>query len=808
MMRQIVVRQFDARHHVTFLLLKKCFSIRADLSLINKIIEGELMKNNLVAMSAISLMLSMSFAQTGYADDAPAAVQSDTPKAAANMDSANGTQSGVANDGTQVLKEVVVTATTTAQTVTDAPASVSVVTAKDIEDKNVQRVDDALTTVPGVNVQSLGDGMPSNFSNQIMLRGFSYYNQTAVLVDGQSINDAFTGAVDTSMIPIDTIKQIEVVPGPFSALYGGNAMGGVVNIITKEPEKQEFNISGSIGTNSTQHEAATFGNKWILENGASYGLLISADYGHSNGYVNGLVTASPVPGTVSGARPYTTSTGQNTYLVGDQGNIPWVSENLGGKLYLDFSATQQLILGFSYHDGYTQPVPGNSYLRDASGNPVYSLPGFALDPSQFLNGPNGQDSERYTADYTAKLSDDIKLKVKASVMDDHYWFIQPTYGSATSSGGTGAWTDIPSSKSDVNITLEGAVGQKNYLVGGVYLGYDGMHQNAYQISNWMTTGVPTSVPSEQIFDGYSHSNAVFLQDEFDLNNKLTFYVGAREDFWDTSGTEVILPVNGQTALNQQYPNRSDSSFNPKISAVYKLDTSTTLHAAWGTAFRAPQINEMYSPFGFGSTIYLGNPQLQPERTRSWEVGAEHEFSTQTDVRATFYTSEVTNLIAYSASNLTIPGYTTVFAESNIASVTIHGLEAEVRQKDIFAHVDAFANFTYNDSQVTSGQYALMLAPSMPEHMANLGLQGKEGEWFGSLTASYKGKAFENSDNSDATSGVFGSLDPYWLVNGQIGYQLTKSLKSSIAINNMLNKTYFQYYEMPGRTITFRLAAKF
>jgi iron complex outermembrane receptor protein len=738
------------------------------------------MQNNFVAMSAMALVLSMSFAQTGHAEEA--------------------------GDGAQVLKEVVVTATTTAQTVTDAPASVSVVTAKDIEEKNVQRVDDALTTLPGVNVQSRGDGMPNNYQNQIMLRGFSYYNQTAVLVDGQAINDAFTGAVDTSMIPIESIKQIEVVPGPFSALYGGNAMGGVINIITREPEKQEINIAGSVGSNSTQHEAISYGNKWALNQGGSVGLLLSADHGQSNGYVNALVTTTKaIPAGVAGAQPYTTNTGASTKLIGDQGNVPWLSDNLGAKLYLDFSAAQQLVLGVSYHDGYIKPALGNSYLRDAFGNPVTSFTG--VYPSSFLGAQNGQDSHRYTADYTVKVLDDLKLKVKASVMDDHYWYVSTISNVSTPGGGAGTWTDIPSAKNDINITLEGAVGQKSYLVGGVFLGYDDMHKKLDPVPDWRITGTPASVSPTEIFDGYTHSSAVFLQDEFDFDNKLSFYVGARKDFWDTNGTEVILPASGLPTLNQQYSNRSDSALNPKISVVYKLDASTTLHTAWGTAFRAPQISEMYSPYGSGTSITLGNPGLQPERNRSWEVGAEHEFSTLTDVRATYYASNVTNLIYTDASSVVVPGYTTVTQYDNIASVSIRGLETEVRQKKVFANVDAFANYTYNDSLVTSGSNSGKQTPNMPQHFANFGLQGSEGKAFGSLTASYKGKAFGTTNNSDTNNGVYGSYDAYWLVNGQIGYQLTKSLKGSFAINNILNKTYFQYYEMPGRTYTFRLAAK-
>ncbi len=767
------------------------------------------MKNNLVAMSAMSLMLSMSLSQTAYAEDVPAPAQGDAAKTGEQSSIAK-PNSDAKNDDTE-LKEVIVTATTTAQLVTDAPATVSVVTAKDLANKNVTRVDEALSTVAGVNVQNRGDGQPSNSSNMISLRGYSYYNQTAVLVDGQAINDAFTGAVDASMLTIDNIKQIEVVPGPFSALYGGLAMGGVVNIITKAPEKQELNISGSIGTNSTQHEAASYGDRWNLSQGGSIGLLVSADHGQSNGYVNGLVTTtSQIPGTISGAEPYKTSTGATTHLIGDQGKLPWLTNNYGAKLYLDLSPAQQLVLGISYHDGYTSPGLGNSYLTsNTTGATVTSFTG--VTANLFLGIPTGQDSLRYTADYTAIITDDLKLKVKACIMDDHYWY-ESTTSTSTSTGGAGYWVNIPSRKNAINTSLEGAVGQKNFLVGGIYFEYDDMFKTQQAMSNWLTVTQPTG-QNLQTFDGYSHSNAAYLQDQFDFNEKLTFYVGGREDFWETNGTETIVAGGTMSPLQQTYASRTDSAFNPKASAVYKLDSTSTLHTSWGTAFRAPQINEMYSPSGSSSSILLGNPTLQPEIAHSWEVGAEHNFPTQTNLRVTYYASDVTNLIASASSSTVVPGYTTVTQYQNIASVGIHGVETELRQKKVFADVDAFVNFTYDDSLVTSGVNNGTRAPASPQRLANIGLQGNDGKIFGSLTASYKDKAYgpvsgTTTVNTDTNTGVFGSYDAYTIVNAQVGYQLTKEIKATLAVNNLLDRTYFQYYEMPGRTYTFRLAAKF
>lgn len=133
----------------------------------------------------------------------------------------------------QKMEEMVVTATKTAKDSADAPATVSVVTRKEIEDMNVQSVDESLTYLPGVYTHRPGGHEPSVMGTNVLLRGVPNYSRTLVLVDGQTLNDPYIGAVTWESVPAETVERIEVVPGPFSSLYGGSAMGGVINIDRK-----------------------------------------------------------------------------------------------------------------------------------------------------------------------------------------------------------------------------------------------------------------------------------------------------------------------------------------------------------------------------------------------------------------------------------------------------------------------------------------------------------------------------------------------------------------------------------------------
>ncbi len=134
------------------------------------------------------------------------------------------------------LEEIVVTATRTDKDVEWAPGSVSVVTRKEIEERNIQTVDEAVNTLAGV-LDRRSTGLLDPIAN-IQIRGFPGSQRTLLLLDGLTLNDPYSGGQkDLLGIAPENIDRIEVVRGPFSSLYGGYAMGGVVNLLTKMPEK-------------------------------------------------------------------------------------------------------------------------------------------------------------------------------------------------------------------------------------------------------------------------------------------------------------------------------------------------------------------------------------------------------------------------------------------------------------------------------------------------------------------------------------------------------------------------------------------
>jgi len=148
-----------------------------------------------------------------------------------------------------VLEEVVVTATREKREMSKVPANVTVITEKDIKNSNAKTILDLLRTEEGIVVKDLlGIGKA-----QVDLRGFGETGplNTLVLVDGRRVNEIDLSGVDWTQIPLDRVERVEIVRGTGSVLYGDNAVGGVINIITKTPAEKltarAGNIFGSYG---------------------------------------------------------------------------------------------------------------------------------------------------------------------------------------------------------------------------------------------------------------------------------------------------------------------------------------------------------------------------------------------------------------------------------------------------------------------------------------------------------------------------------------------------------------------------------
>ncbi len=167
----------------------------------------------------------------------------------------------MAEDAGVQLKEVVVTATRTEKDPQDVTQTVTLITAGDIEKSGATTVAEVIERTAGVEINDYGT---KGALSAVSIRGATY-QQVLVLLDGRRLNSASAGGFDMSdlPVPLEDIERIEIVRGPGSALYGTDAVGGVVNIITKKPTAAATTITGSGGTHG--YESLTLSNSNKLD---------------------------------------------------------------------------------------------------------------------------------------------------------------------------------------------------------------------------------------------------------------------------------------------------------------------------------------------------------------------------------------------------------------------------------------------------------------------------------------------------------------------------------------------------------------
>lgn len=728
-----------------------------------------------------------------------------------------------ASEAEATLEAVTVTSTKTQKVVSEAPASVSVITSKQIENKNVERVDDALSSTTGVYVKGAADGQPNSWNNQILMRGMPGYYRSSVMVDGLVINNGFSQGANTSTIPIDNIQQIEVVPGPFSSLYGGAAMGGVVNIITKQPTKREVILRSGLGSNRTHKESGTYRDKWQFPE-SSLGIVVNLDHAGSEGYVQDYVqksaTAAAAGATATtGWEKTTSNTGTTQYLIGDKGKVGWNKDNAGLKIFFDPAPSTKLTFEAAYHNSQSFFDHSNYYLRDANGNALptgitstnVGLQGagsrVSTRQSDYIAGPSGEEVQRYRATAETSIWNDATIKMSAGVARNGYWYVTPG-GTAADTYGEGKYSDLPNGKTDIDLQLGKPIGSQHYLIVGVATNMTDLDKREFLMPRWRQTEEHTR--QVYVANGETTTKALYIQDEFTVTDQVTLYGGARLDRWATSGSvhQQAYSMGGANynAIHQNYDERTKGSLSPKASIVYKPVTGTTLRAAWGKAFRTPNLSDMYSTWNASTgTTYWANPDLKPEKSKSWELGGEqHIPATGTTIKGTWFTTQIKDMI-YS--------YTTGANNYKVSAggVHINGIEGEIRQK-VYGGVSLFANMTIQDSHVTSNE----IVPTsvgrrvtyMPDKMWNAGIDGTYQDWFGSFNIQHVEKTFTTNDSTDNVNGVYGAYDPYTLMNVKLGYNINENYQASFSVNNLTDVEYFTGSANPGRLIYFGVTAKY
>jgi iron complex outermembrane receptor protein len=707
------------------------------------------------------------------------------------------------------LDEVVVTATRVSSALVDAPAAVTVVGAKEAETKEVSRLGDLLDQVPGLYLRdgALGYSQGTSGTSGMSLRGIDQ-NKTLILLDGQPLQDGRSGKVNWRIPFVEDIERVEVVPGAYSSLYGSNAIGGVVSVIGKQPVKHELIAKVKKGWQDASGEDASIYWRERLDNG--FGIVVGYGQQRRDGYVNDYVVRTPsagAPGTpVYGALPITTRDGAPAYLVGDKGATPWDASNAVAKLFYFINARDKLYGGIARQRidlGYSR---FHTWLADAGGQPVsggtLDINGqlVTLSEANFVNNsPLHEMATRYFAGYDGTAGEGHLLKIDLAHIARAYRFTQAGTTASWDSG-AGTLTDTPNSGSDATVQLSFPLGEQQFWVTGLSFHRDRANQSSYALSNWRD--LDTRVSLSGGYRGDSTTTALFMQDEVQMTQTFKVYLGGRLDRWETRGSNfrTIAPVG-----SNEFPSRSVTAFSPKLSAVHQVDAATTLRASFGRSFRAPTNEDMYTTSTVNGLTTQGDPDLQPERGTTWELGGEWRDSSD-KVTATLFENRLSNLIYLKQ---VVP--LVLSQRINAASAKVRGIELAATT-GLTEWLTLKAHYAYIDSQMLENnadpQSVGKRLTDSPKNLGGITLAARQGDWSGALDVRYASHAYATARNTDVAEGVPTSYDAYTLVDAKLGYAFSREVQGSLAVSNLLDRKVYSYFLMPGRSLTAELVFGF
>ncbi|MBE4972056.1 ligand-gated channel protein [Serratia sp. X3] len=635
---------------------------------------------------------------------------------------------------TDAQDTMVVTASGFQQKIQDSAASISVIPRQQIEDKAYRDVTDALKDVPGVVVTGGAS------SSDISIRGMSS-KYTLILVDGKRVDTRGTrpnsdnaGIEQGWLPPMEAIERIEVVRGPMSSLYGSDAMGGVINVITRKTSRTEW--KGSLHGDATLQENRDSGDLFQTNAYAS-GPLIEGLLGVR---VNGLLSRRAEDKIVNGYNEQRMRSGTAVFtLTPDEKNE------------------------FDFEIGRS--------LQDRN-----STPGKSVAAERCSRGKCKPSSR----------SEDLYTRTNYSLAHNGYY----DFGNSTSYVQREE-TNNPGRKMKMYNTIfntqnQFELGAHMLNLGGQYR-YEKLGDSGNQLSS-----------AQDVNQLTRWSWALFAEDEWALTNDFSLTSGIRMDRDQNFGSHWSPRMYGVWHLTEQWTMKGG------VSAGYRSPDLRQSSASWGQATGG----------GVRKGIIVGNPDLQPEKSLSEEIGLMWDSLKGVNAGVTVFNTDFKNKITEvrrceDTPDCTIGGtpYDFISDRVNVDKANMRGVEATFGWQ-INKDWKWNANYTYTASEQKSGEFQGKALNQMPKHMLNTVL-----DWQATQDLSLWSRVNFRSRTSDYLSrtSMETSTPSYTFVDAGLSYQAAKNLQLTGGVYNILDKTVdYDHYRttLDGRRYTVGMTYNF
>lgn len=662
------------------------------------------------------------------------------------------------------LEEVMVTtATKTEKNIEGVSASVIVITEEEIQKTGASTLDKILEKVPSINAQYGRFPHPSASSKaSISLRGMGA-NGTLILVDGKRLSGETESPYEMTRITASMIERIEIVKGSMSTLYGSDAIGGVINIITKKVDKNVSTLDlkyGSNGDGDAVNKNVNFTNRGSVDK-LRYKINTSIDdttpYKVNKSYTQQAI--NPSSGADLNGNSLDNISGNYDVTYKDEATV----KTIGTRLEYDFSDNFTAGLDLSY---FTEDREGQ-YLGNTS----------ATSGGLITNTPvNSEDKNRridISSDFKYLINDDLSMntKVYRSYYKKRNYTDPLTFDGATNT------------KFSANVTIDTLESDLTYILNDSNIITTGLE---YRKETRDSGAINPDASSSEFITKVVNYKSLFIQDEIEISDTLNAIVGTRYDNISNADNKITL----QAGL------------------VKEIAEDTSIRANYAQGYRTPDIAELYvvsmyykGAKRYGSevinTIKTESYDLKPEQSQTFELSLSNKYENLSSVFTIFNNKvkDKIDLVSYNDSSSSTKYYTS----ENIDQVDIKGAEVSF-DYDLNKDIDLGLNATYLKTEDESTGKELTYTPDIS---ASFSVNYKiTNDLNTNLMLRYIGEQYSNSTNTEQTNN-------YTLVDLGAQYQINKNIEYYLGVDNIFNKevdeeigTNVGSYYFTGLRITF------
>lgn len=720
---------------------------------------------------------------------------------------------------TTSLREVQVSAVARGSTADpNLPAAVETISPEKIRRLNVVNTEDTLKYLPsfGIRKRFAGDENATfsvrGTSNQQSARGLVYLDG---LLLSNLLGNSWSNPPRWSMVFPENLQRVEVIYGAYSALYPGNAIGATVAMTTRMPDRLEMTAHVQAFTQHVDtygvdrnyggsRQSATMGDR-----SGRFAFLLGVSHLQSNGQplVYATQNLSRQPGT---ARPVTGgiadigSNGLPRTIVGINAEGQEATRQDEAHLRMTWDFTPELTGAVTA--GYWQQDMSHrtaTFLHDAAGQPVWSGPvvidgrQYVLPANYFAPGTRQSRNALYGASLGTHRPSGWNVEATASYFDmdrnrDRTASAVTYDGAGTLVAGDGSrWRTF-----DLRATHTPDVAGPNTHALSIGYHFDGyrLTNATYALDQWRRGSEGMLTASN---GGSTQTQAVYVQDAWQLDERWRMTAGARYEQWRAFGGS-----RGNGVAQVGYPERSETHTSPKVSVAYAATDDLVLRLSGARVYRFPTVNELFQGTFNGVSLVNNDPNLKPENDLSRELSAEwsHERSV---TRLTVYRSDTRNTLFSQTDTTVFPNVTSV---QNVDRVRTRGAEASFDGAGvIWPWLDLSANAAY--TQATTVRNHRNPASEgkqfyrVPRWRANLVATWHAAERLAlTLAGRYSGRQYNTLDHSDVRPDTFGGASAFLTWDAKATWTASARVDLAVGVDNLTDRRYYVYYPYPSRTV--------